>query len=289
MRTTCCGLIVLGLVLSLGGSPVEASTLYVNNRRGFDSTNGRSSLSLSRTRGPLRTISRALAIAGRGDTIVIANTGVAYRESLHLFGSRHSGTRLAAFRILGNGATVSGARPVPGYAWRRVGGTLWRFAPYRKGHYLLLRGGRRLTEHSITTLPRSPRSVPAGEWSHYHGSIYYRVESTRDVPAELPLSFAARTTGISLYAVRNIEIRDLVVEHFRVDGVGVADMCREVLLENLTCRENARAGLAVAGTSDVRIVTSKLLDNRRHSLLVTGLAGADLDRTVVSQPPTIRD
>ena len=85
----------------------------------------------------MRTITRALQLAGNGDTIVLANTNVPYRENISLVGSRHSGTPQQPFTIRGNGAILDGSAPVPPEAWESYRGAVFRFSPPRMGYQQL--------------------------------------------------------------------------------------------------------------------------------------------------------
>ena len=85
-------------------SDVGARDIYVNNVAGDDRHPGTMERASGLGHGPCRTIARALRAAERGDQIVLANTGVPYRESITLEGGRHSGYPSRPFAIRGNGA-----------------------------------------------------------------------------------------------------------------------------------------------------------------------------------------
>ena len=270
-------------------SEASGSKLYVDNQSGMDEFDGSSRVVYDGGAGPVRTIRRSLELARTGDTIVIANHGVPYYESIQLVGVRHSGHEHASpFRILGNGAVLSGAMPVPATAWRNVKPSLWKFTPWRKGHYLLLDGTTPLPEQSIPEGSIELPEIPAGHWCAWKGSVYYRTQPDAR-PQEQELRFAAGGVGVSLYNVRGVEIADLTLRHFRLDGVNAHDLCQDVVLVNVTALENGRAGVCVAGSSQVQVRESKLTGNREHSLLITERAGAELEGTEVSSPPTVQE
>ncbi|MFP6764631.1 MAG: hypothetical protein VB858_13475, partial [Planctomycetaceae bacterium] len=82
-------LLIFAVALAGPASDVRAETLYVNNRMGRDHNNGTQEKSVNETTGPVRTIQRALKLAGASDVISIANTGTPYYESITLYGPRH--------------------------------------------------------------------------------------------------------------------------------------------------------------------------------------------------------
>ncbi|MHB8902690.1 MAG: hypothetical protein ACYC6Y_28355, partial [Thermoguttaceae bacterium] len=130
MRTMLRGLVVL-TVLAGSSGVASARDLYVNNVAGNDRYLATQRQPMSEQLGPVKTIGRALEIAIAGDRIVLANTGVAYRESLTLFGSRHSGTEDRPFTILGNGAVLEGADEVHVDGWQHVYDNIFCFRPSR--------------------------------------------------------------------------------------------------------------------------------------------------------------
>ena len=81
---------------------------YVDNKAGSDANDGLSPQSAFAT---LRTATSRLVA---GDTLHIA-PGKTYRETLHL---SRSGTPSSPIPVQGNGAILSGLRPVPDDGWR---------------------------------------------------------------------------------------------------------------------------------------------------------------------------
>lgn len=64
-------------------------------------------------------------------------------------------------------------------------------------------------------------------------------------------------------------------------------MCRGVTLENVTCINNGRAGIAVSGTSDIEIIGGKSADNGRHQVLISNPASAVLHNVQMDGQPTL--
>lgn len=271
--------------------PASARTIYVDSRHGDDANNGRSERPTSPGNGPVRTIARALERVGNGDVISLANHGIPYYEQISLTGSQHSGFPNVNFVLEGNGSVVDGSWPVPVSAWKRIEGHLWRMSPWRKGHYVLLLGGEPIPEFRVPPAAGELPAIPAGHWAAWRGSIYYQLPPHEE-PSYLPLRFARLGVGLTLYDVRHVTIRNVTFRHFRLDGVNAHDRCRNVVLEDVRCVGNGRAGVAVGGTSDVTIRSCQLMDNLRHSVLITERAAAILDPSAASElnePPTLSD
>ncbi len=266
----------------------DARNIYVDNRKGSDVFDGYAREPTDFTTGPTRSIRRALRLARTGDTVILANTGVPYYEPIQLVGSKMSGYRSVPFTLIGNGAIVSGARPIPPRAWRKVGDDLWKVSPYRKGYYQLILGDKKVPEHPLAPGLKTLPEIPEGHWSAWRGAMYYRSPPLEE-PPEKPFSFAAWDTGLTLFSVRDVRIEDVTFRHFRLDGINAHDLCQRVVLKNVTSLENGRAGLSVNGSSSVFVRDSKLIGNRKHSLLLTELGAAALDKTNIDRPPTVKN
>lgn len=267
----------------------HAGTIYVNNRIGSDAYNGIRDQAVNEKTGPVKTIRRALKLAGRSDVISLANTGVPYYEAISLVGTRHSGPDNQPFTILGNGATLSGAMAVPETAWQQVGSDLWQLKPYRKGHYQLVLDGKAVPE--VKRPPDETWSevpaMPPGNWCAFKGAIYYQAERLVE-PDSLGFGVARHSCGITLYGVNNVIIDNLIVQHFRVDGINVNDHAKDVVLRGVVLKENGRAGLTVAGTSLVAVLESQIERNREHSILLKEAAALVVDRTQLDVEPDQR-
>jgi len=270
--------------VGVGASSLVADTLYVDNRIGNDRFDGQSQVPTSEYSGPFRTITRALEFARAGDTLVIANTGIPYYESLTLSGARLRSANGRPFRIAGNGAVISGAQPIPPDAWESQGRGLWKFTPFRKGWYVLLRDEQMLPEVPVSRSAAQLPELKAGEWCAWRGAIYYQ-GTLDEVPAQETFSYGAHQVGLTLYEVNNIEVFDLTFRHFRIDGINAHDRCRSVVLDNVTSIENGRSGLAVQGTSEVIVRNSVLNRNREANLIVTERATADVRDTFLDAEP----
>jgi hypothetical protein len=275
-----------GVCLILSEKRSTAGIIYVDNRRGSDAFDGSNPDLIDTLSGPVKSIRRATLLAKPSDTIFLTKTGIPYSESISLTGRRHSGIDEFPFRIVGNGSIVDGSRPVPAGAWKRIDTDLWKMTPWRKGHYLLLRGFQPLPEHRLDSGSVFPVSIPPGSWSAIRGSIYYKSKPLEQ-PEKIAFRVAYHSVGLTFYKVHNVEIRDITFRHFRLDGLNAHDLSKKVKLINVKSLANGRAGLAVGGSSHVAVDGGDLTGNLRHSVLITELGGVNLKDTKMTQEPTI--
>lgn len=289
MRLLISGIIV-GVCANLGSFDarnLHAGIIYVNNKFGRNDYDGSAEKSLGARSGPVKTIHRALEIAKRGDMIDIANTGQPYYSTLELRGLRHSGTPTFPFRIQGNGATLDGSFAVPAYAWiPQREQYLWKFRPRRKGHYGLYLEDASLPEVAIDRDGANLNTLTPGSWGVWRGEIYYRTKKLEE-PPELPLRFAVRSVGITLYDVENVRIEGVVLKNFRLDGINAHDRVHDTLFNNVTVSGCGRSGMTVSGTSRITVSNSTIRNNRNHSILIEGLAEAEVLECKLDKQPTI--
>ena len=184
---------------------------------------------------------------------------------------------------------MTGALPVPRDAWHKISAKLWMFRPFRKGHYQLLLGDQPVPEHPVPAGATALPEIPDDHWCAWKGAIYFQAASgLDDIPAR-PYEFAVGGVGLSLYAVRNVRVEDITFRHFRVDGVNAQDLARNVVLSNVQCLENGRAGVAISGTSEVIMTRCRAAGNRVNSVRVSEYGALQLKETDVDQPPEILD
>lgn len=277
--------LMLGWLLVLCGA-VRGGTIYVDSRQGNDRYDGRHATVTGFDSGPVRTLAAALRLVDSGDSIELANNGTPYYGSLTLYGARHSGTFNRPFEIRGNGATLSGAKPVGLGCWRRATDDLWRVTPIGKTYFQLVSNGKAVPEVASDRSTAAMPMVAEGEWCAWRGAVYYHAQTGVD-PDRLGLSLSDANVGITLVDVENVVIRDLTLQHFRIDGINAHDRCRRIELVNITLEENGRTGLAVGGTSRVVVKGSKIARNREASVLITELGEARLEATETDVAPTV--
>ena len=248
--------------------PGIARDLVVDNLTGSDSQNDRGLVAAPATYGPYRTISRALIGALPGDRIILTDTGEPYRECISLVGPNHSGSPAKPFEIIGNGAVLDGAAVPTARNWEFVGKGLWQLNPSPAGHGLVMQGGQ-LLPSNMGLKSGNLQALAAGSWTRSQARIYVKLEDNQ-APTNLPLEVTEQTTGITLYDVENVVIRDLVVRGYRIDGINAHDRCDGISLLNVTTRLNGRSGITVAGASTVTMEATLSEQNGQSQLRVEG-------------------
>jgi hypothetical protein len=266
------------LVSVLWATPAVGREIFVNNSVGDDRFTGQQSRGSTDLSGPVRTIAKALRLAGAGDIIVLAKTNAPYRESISLVGSRHSGTAKEPFMIRGNGATLDGTAPVPGKAWEPYEGAIFRFRPVQTGYQQLFLDGRPAVQVAVAQSAVGPPEMKPRQWCALGGYIYFCVERTK-LPADYQLTCARQQAGITLYQVDYATVTELVVQGFQVDGISLPNSARHVSLMGVVCRDNGRSGVTVGGASSAAIEGSRLGGNGQAQLLTLPYSETHLHNT----------
>ncbi|MGA2035659.1 MAG: right-handed parallel beta-helix repeat-containing protein [Thermoguttaceae bacterium] len=241
--------------------------IYVNNASGDDRFSGDQQRSVSDVLGPVRTIAKALRLAVAGDRIVLAQNDEPYRESFTILGRRLSGTASQPLVIEGNGAVLDGSAPVPPDQWVFYRDNLFRFRPPRMGSFQQLFLQRRPAERRTSGKVGGglPKLQPR-QWCLDEGYICFAVDPTK-LPADYDLSYASLPTGITLYNLEHVTIKELTVQGFQTDGIQAVNNARKIFLGAVTCRSNGRSGLTVGGSCQVEIDSCSLGNNGVAQLL----------------------
>ncbi len=267
---------IVTVVLLSGASSAWALDLFVDNANGSDAYDGSAPTIQTTLSGPLRTLQHAAELLQPGDAIVIANTGKPYFESLNFAGRRFSGAATQPLMIRGNGAQLCGVRVLPTAAWRLTESSRWQLNFSRKGWGRLFQDGKAYPEYLPAAGENLREALPAGYWGQQQGLVHVHHAAGR-LPSESEWTYAAVDMGVSLVDVNFVEISDLEIWGFRVDGINVDSHSRNIVLKNVTVRDNGRAGVAVGSSAKIALVGCKLQDNGRYSMIITEAAGASAD------------
>ncbi|MBM4000896.1 MAG: right-handed parallel beta-helix repeat-containing protein [Planctomycetes bacterium] len=270
-------LIAVCMALAIGPTVKTAvgRDLFVNNESGDDANDGLSSDASGQRKGPFRSIARALRAARNGDHIHIAKTETAYRESLTLQAERHGGVENRPFVIEGHGAVLDGADILSPDQWEAAGPDLFRCSVERKSSHVLFLDGKPAQRRRAAPGETDPPNLDPLEWCLHDGQIYFRVEPGK-LPWAYALSHTALPVGITLYDVRHLIVRDLVIQGFALDGINAHDGASDARLAGLTCRGNGRSGISIGGASRVRVEGCLVGDNGESQVRVEGFCRARL-------------
>lgn len=251
-------------------SRLPARDLFVSNTAGDDQFNGRTAQGIGDYNGPTQTINRALRLAAKGDRIIIANTGLPYRESIALVGNKHAGDGFRPFTIVGNGAVLDGSVETPIEAWEAFATDEFRFRPKLMSYQRLFLNDRPLRFIPPTDEGLVPLLEPL-QWSMHQGYIYFRVEEGK-ILRDYALSHARLQVGITLRHTHDVVIDNLIVQGFHLDGINAHDIVQRTTLSRITARGNGRSGVAVCGASEVELNNCLLGDNGTAQLYCEGPA-----------------
>lgn len=266
-------------------SVVNARDIHVDNVAGDDRNNGSQAGGGAVDTGPLKTIARALWIAHAGDRIVLTKNAEPYREMLSVIGPRNSGLDDSPFVIEGNGAVIDGTGLINPEDWDFAFGEVFKVRFRYMAYPLLFEAEKPLPRLKVTSAD-DLKKLEVGEWASFGGQVYFRPAADRDISA-YPLAGAGMATGITLFQVDNVVIRNLTVQGFRIDGVSAADAANLVRLEKVTCRANGRSGLSTGGTSKVIAVDSQMVENGAAPVRMEGFCKLKLGGCVLSPETTV--
>ena len=245
-----------------------AKDIYVNNLTGQNTNSGDEPFNLIHRSGPVRTISFALRMAEQGDRIVLANNpGHPYQETISLFGVQHSGDFEGPFTIEGCGAVLDGSLPISSDLWAYVNQSTFRLRPSNSTHFALFLDGKPLPR---VTVPKSPLTLPElkpFEWCIFDQFVYIALEE-RKQPADYNLSCTEKITGITLTHVNHVQINDLAIQGYQIDGISARNMVDNLILDNISIRGNGRHGFMAGKFSQSKIGFSRIGDNGSAQLLI---------------------
>ncbi|MFW6161577.1 MAG: right-handed parallel beta-helix repeat-containing protein [Planctomycetota bacterium] len=225
---------VLAVAL-IAGAVSQGEIWFVNNNGGDDANEGTSS------QAPFATIAKAVASARTSDAIVLADTGIPYREPIRL--RRLGGTPAKPLVIEGNGATITGLRRIPAEAWERRGDGVF-FHPVAKKPY-----GAPFLVHRRRKLPtgKGPDELGPGEHVWTERGIAFRLEDGKDIE-DYELEATLVVSGLEIASASYITCRNLVSEFHSNDGFNVHGDCRGIVCENIVGRHNGDDGFSVHET-----------------------------------------
>ena len=150
-----------------------------------------------------------------------------------------------------------------------MGGEVYRFSPPRMSFQLLYLDGRPATRVPVGPADLGLPPLKPREWCMFQRDVYFRPEGGR-TPYSYRLEYCALPVGITMYEVRNVVIRELIVQGFQLDGINAHDGVFDALLKKVTCRGNARSGICVGGASRVQIVDCLVGGNGEAQLRTEG-------------------
>lgn len=253
-----------------------ARDIYVDNLGGDDRSTGRSLDSTGMGTGPVRTIAKALRLCMPGDSIVLAaHPEEPYRETITLSGRYHSGTSESPVRIVGNGAVLDGLAPVVSAPWEVAGKDLYAVTPRLVNPQTVFFGETQAPRPLSSQEVSAGKDPAAGQWFLQRGQIFLKCAAHGSPELYRP-QIANLTVGVTLVDVHDVEILDLTVRGFQIDGINAHDNVTRTNLTRVTAIGCGRSGISIGGASRVLVDSCKCSDNLEAQLRMEGYCEVQL-------------
>ncbi len=107
------------------------------------------------------------------------------------------------------------------------------------------------------------------EYGRHLGTVYFRTKPG-DIPQSYGLSVSKLQTGLTIYDIGYIELRNFTFRGYRLDGVNSHDLAEGITLENFTFADNGRSGLSVGGASSIVLMNSTSKGNGESQVRTEG-------------------
>ncbi|MBI5687800.1 MAG: HEAT repeat domain-containing protein [Verrucomicrobia bacterium] len=249
--------------------PVFSRELKVDQSKGDDAS----------AAGPFKTIARAIAAAGPGDSIHL--TPGRYRESAAFHNK--SGEPGRPIKLEGHGATLDGAEPLKPTDWEMVSPGLYRnrnllpVNPANLGRWFFVFDGKmnhmgRTSKGPSKPLKKAEELAP-GEWTYVpdapivrkstggrpwdartlKGAFYIKIDPAKKLGAcriEAPI----RSNGVSLSGrCEHLVIRNVTSTHVHNDGFNIHGYSRNILFENVKAVDCGDDGVSAHDDCQIRV------------------------------------
>ena len=212
--------------------------------------------------GPVKTIARAVKLAGPGDTIHLAPG--TYRESVDL--TNKHGLPGKPITLDGHGAVLEGSEPVRSADWESLGQGLYRRVKLLPrmddaiiGRWFFLWNGRmnrmgRTAKGPSAALKR-PEALQPDEWTYVKAedAFYVRLPEGQTLDAS-NLRYPARGSAVVLsLSGSHLVVRNLIGTHVYNDGFNIHGAQRHTVFQNIAAIECGDDGFSAHEDADCRI------------------------------------
>ncbi len=222
-----------GIIAVIGLATAVQADIYVNNASGNNSNSGKS------PDKAVKTIAVGMQkLYQTGDSkLVLAKTSSPYYETLRV---PKGGTFDKPLVVEGNGATISGLKPMPAAKWEKKG-ELYFYPHPRRGAlrpYLVI-DGKRVTVGTAKLAELKP-------FSHYWSKrgVFFKPAAGKSIN-DYKIFGTLLTSGFAVTNSHYIICRNLTSEYFSNDGFNVHGNCQFLLFENIVGRRNGDDGFSV--------------------------------------------
>lgn len=230
----------------------HTETIHVNNLTGNDGSDG--------VQGPLRSIARALEVAGISARIEIANTGVPYPGGNAL--RKGGGTREHPLVIEGNGAVINGLEVMPADQWLAVEAHIYSLPFWPMSN--LLRVSKEplywIGTPTIVWMDGKPaincdsleilRQTPGGYfWDKPNQIVLFHLPERKE-EGTCEVSIPTGKTGLNISSpADHVEVRNLRSEYSWNDGFSAHGKVTNLTFRNCIAANNCGQGFSLHGES----------------------------------------
>lgn len=273
-------------IIFLSATSAWAHDLYVDPTNGNDAANGLAAKAEG-DNGPVKTIAKAIKLAGPGDTVHL--TPVVYRESA-AFHNKH-GEPGKPITLDGHGATLEGSEPIDPKDWEQVSPGLYRNDHLLRadlltrddaviGRWFFVFDGR-MNHMGRTSKGRSeplkkPEELQPGEWTIVKAehAFYVRINPAKAL-TDYKIAAPLRANAVSLSGdCSHIIVRNVTGTHVYNDGYNIHGKTRECVFENIAAIDCGDDGFSAHDDCTVRVDGFRSIGNS------TGITNTGRSRSV---------
>jgi hypothetical protein len=251
--------------------PAPGRHWYVNPDTGDDRHNGLAPAA-SDSKGPLRTIARAIRLAGPGDTIDLAKA--VYHEPIGFYGKK-SGASGRPITVDGHDAVICGSAPLAPRDWQQVGpglyrnATLFRTVLHSSWEFVarfsfIFDGKLQRMSHSVKA-PKVPWKTPAelqpGQWTYRQDdadAYYIKIDPAKAL-ADYRIEVPVMVSGVQIDgSIAHLVFKNLTVTHVINDGFALrtsppGGKVYDIRYENIRAVDNCDDGFSAHGDCEVQL------------------------------------
>lgn len=278
-KAICC-LVLLSGIGSI--SRLSAATpIYVDNRAGSDSYNGRTPSHQGPSLGPVRSIQTALRRVSPGGTIILLPTNAPYTEDFTI--NKTLGSPRYPLVIEGNGVEFVGFQPINVEAWQHEQSGTYRLIDPNPLAVLIYSQGNLLTPSLSGDSPDRP-SLEEGEWTQWKGTVYFRPGLKQSIDS-YELSKTVRPAAIVVDRASNVVLRNFRIRGYGLDAIQVRGPAKGVRIEGCEIAQTVRAGVAAFTNVDLEVKGCRIAATGTSGVIVDNYVRLGLESVTIEESP----
>jgi len=267
----------LGWILSASA----ATPIYVDNRAGSDSYNGRTPSHQGPSLGPVRSIQTALRRVSPGGTIILLPTNAPYTEDFTI--NKTLGSPKYPLVIEGNGVEFVGYQPINVEAWHHEESGVYRLIDPNPLAVLLYSQGNLLTPALVRESTERP-FLENGEWTQWKGSVYFRPGLKQPIES-YELSKTIKPAAITIDRASHVIIRNFRMRGYGLDAIQVRGPAKGVRIEGCEIAETVRAGVSAFTNVDLEVKGCRIAATGTSGVVVDNFVRLGLESVTIEESP----